>query len=317
MRTYVPSVHVKKQNRRDNFKAMTEENFDIQSASPAETFDEATRNYKKIKRSGKKKFRYLHTWNYKKSIYLLKETGRNTIRSQKVFKRGSIIYADFGINIGSEFSMPHFAIVLNKSDNRYNEKLTVIPLTSVVHNHTIELDNTIGDSSLEYLDQSITDSMTFMYVVLLIMDNVMKSDQNEILSTQFIKELEQTKTANKLVDPVLQRVKNLKKAFAYVRDHLSKVEGKDPGSITDEVIKNYVTKEKFSDIAKDFNLLKNVFDMYKKYNKKTYARVQDLTTISKTRIRKINYYDPIGKIRASSETLDRIEKALQDFLFKN
>ena len=44
--------------------------------------------------------------------------------------RGEIIKVDFGINIGSELSNIHFAIVLNSDDNNSVDNITVLPLSS-------------------------------------------------------------------------------------------------------------------------------------------------------------------------------------------
>lgn len=46
------------------------------------------------------------------------------------FKRGDVIKADFGVNVGSELSNIHFAIVLNSDDNTSVDNITVLPLTS-------------------------------------------------------------------------------------------------------------------------------------------------------------------------------------------
>ncbi len=281
----------------------------------AETFDAANRNFKKLKRSGNPKFKNLHTWNYNKSVHLLKEISGKLTRQYKVFKRGAIIYVDFGINIGSEFSMPHFAVVLNKKDHRFNEKLTVIPLTSVKHQHTIELDNTIRDSSLSYLEESIKESATFIYSILLIIDD--QNSKNSInIAEKYLEIIQKEPSIAYLQQYTSNKIKTTPDAYSYAKEHLSKVQGKPVNTISDTIINTYATKENLENITSDTQLIKQIIDMYKRYNKKTYARVEDITTISKNRIRRINYYDPIGKIRVSSETLDRIEKSLKDFLFK-
>ncbi|NEF57484.1 type II toxin-antitoxin system PemK/MazF family toxin, partial [Staphylococcus aureus] len=56
------------------------------------------------------------------------EHNNNINKKYKKFSRGSIIYLDFGINIGHEFSGRHFGIVLNKNDSPYNSLVTVVPL---------------------------------------------------------------------------------------------------------------------------------------------------------------------------------------------
>lgn len=51
-------------------------------------------------------------------------------RRNRTFKYGTIVYVDFGINFGSEFSAPHYAVTLSKDDKKNKNTITVIPLTS-------------------------------------------------------------------------------------------------------------------------------------------------------------------------------------------
>lgn len=79
------------------------------------------------------KFAYLDEWLLKNSKLLLteaKEYETKTNQTYKTYKRGTIIKVDFGVNLGSEMSQVHFAIVLNNYDNPKNNILTVVPLTS-------------------------------------------------------------------------------------------------------------------------------------------------------------------------------------------
>ena len=62
------------------------------------------------------------------------------------FKRGTVVMADFSPQVGSELRGKHFAIVLNKKDNRYNELLTVLPLTSKEHKRHLNLGDEIKKS---------------------------------------------------------------------------------------------------------------------------------------------------------------------------
>ena len=56
------------------------------------------------------------------------------------YEQGQIIFVDFGCGIRHEFSYPHYAIVLNTSDRKKNDLLTVVPLTSKKAKH-----NTLND----------------------------------------------------------------------------------------------------------------------------------------------------------------------------
>lgn len=59
----------------------------------------------------------------------------------KRYSRGSIVKVRFGVNIGSEFSGDHFAVVISKNDTAYNPVLHVIPITSKKHRTCINLGN--------------------------------------------------------------------------------------------------------------------------------------------------------------------------------
>lgn len=59
----------------------------------------------------------------------------------KRYSRGQIVKVKFGVNIGSEFSGDHYAIIISKGDTMMNPVLHVIPLTSKQHNYNIGIDN--------------------------------------------------------------------------------------------------------------------------------------------------------------------------------
>lgn len=61
----------------------------------------------------------------------------------KRYGRGRIIRVRFGVNIGSEFSGDHFAIVISKKDTAYNPILHVIPITSKKHKTCIDIGNAL------------------------------------------------------------------------------------------------------------------------------------------------------------------------------
>lgn len=67
-------------------------------------------------------------------------------RKSKIYQRyarGRIVRVKFGVNVGSEFSGDHFAIVVSKKDTMMSPTLHVIPITSKKHLKTLELGNII------------------------------------------------------------------------------------------------------------------------------------------------------------------------------
>ena len=91
--------------------------------------DNACDCYKRVYNKYKPKFLKLDEWLDKESSIFENETLNNNGEFPK-FKRGEIIKVDFGINIGSELSQTHFAIVLNGDDTINNDNITVVPITS-------------------------------------------------------------------------------------------------------------------------------------------------------------------------------------------
>ncbi len=81
----------------------------------------------------------------------------------KRYGRGRIVRVRFGVNIGSEFSGDHFAIVISKNDTAYNPVLHVIPITSKKHRTCIDIGNILIDSNeidkLNQLYNSETNSL--------------------------------------------------------------------------------------------------------------------------------------------------------------
>lgn len=55
----------------------------------------------------------------------------------KKYKRGSIIKANLGFNVGNEEGGLHYCIVLDKTNALSSGTLTVIPLTSIKENKSI------------------------------------------------------------------------------------------------------------------------------------------------------------------------------------
>ena len=61
----------------------------------------------------------------------------------------------------------------------------------------------------------------------------------------------------------------------------------------------------------DTNKLKELSEYYSKYNKFSYARVDSIRDIDKSRILpKFNYLDPIGDIKLPEPYLNKISKAI-------
>lgn len=289
------------------------DSFDTNKATTAEIFDEANKNFKKVKRTGIKKYWGLHYWTYNKSVHLIKEINKRS--NNKVYKRGAIVFVDFGVNVGGEFSGPHFCIVLNKSDNSGNEKITVVPLTSHCHQHTVKLENTIMNESLKPLSKSLSEVADTVISQSILTRRAVNTISNQQVSFE--------KTRQQVIDSVSQpenveiidnkfNIISFEEAEQHIKQFINKKEQINIDDITSDQVSNYVIGVKSQEIPKDFEQFNEVYARYRNYNLTTYARVEDITTLSKRRIKRINQYDPIGKIKASTETLDTIDLSIKE-----
>lgn len=95
------------------------------------TLDEALNELKKtILSKPIKKQQILIQWIIKWSSFLSRE-GNFDPKYLPYYKRGDIVYADFGFNIGAEFGGIHYAVVIENNNNKANGNIVVVPLTSL------------------------------------------------------------------------------------------------------------------------------------------------------------------------------------------
>ena len=97
----------------------------------------------------KDKYTYFEDSKLDESNTLLYEINDKPINFKK-YSRGTIIKVKFGVNIGSEFSGDHYAIVISKNDTMMNPVLHVIPITSKKHKYNLKIGKVLYNK--EYLE---------------------------------------------------------------------------------------------------------------------------------------------------------------------
>lgn len=132
---------------------------------------EQTRNIKKLEKTHKNnikisnmnlkdKFTNFEDSKLNESNTLLYEIEKQPKRFKR-YARGKIVRVRFGVNIGSEFSGDHFAIVISKQDTMFNPTLHVIPITSKKHLKNIEIGTIIYDEQqINLLNEQLKNSTT-------------------------------------------------------------------------------------------------------------------------------------------------------------
>ncbi|MCI3137693.1 type II toxin-antitoxin system PemK/MazF family toxin [Staphylococcus hominis] len=224
----------------------------------------AMKDFDFLSKTNNKKFKYLPSWQYSKAYWFKKEHNGSSKKKYVKLKRGSIVFVNFGVNVGSEISGHHFAVVVNKDDTIYKPVTTVVPLTSKSKDFYIPLENTVIKNATVHLRMQL----------------------NEIS-----KKIEKVKKYIEILDNTSSK-KVLKYRFTF--------------SFFESINIYGITMEN----TKEIDLLEKVVKMYEKYQKKTYADVNNIQTISKLKIQSINKYDPSGKIKVSNNNLNDIDKAI-------
>ncbi len=229
------------------------------------------------KKPKNKKFEKMPFSELNRAKYLRRDNKERTPKFKR-YKKGTIVFVDFGIGIGNEFSHPHFAIVMDNKDNLSKGTLTVVPLTSKENKKFINLG---------------TDLIS------------------KIINT-VIKEAVETQ---ELVDAVFQLEESpftIKGAVYYPNDMYNQL-------ILDNFVKRHSKTYRETvnpeDVKKWIKLereqLKNILDFYSKYDKNTYAKPENIMTISKFRIMKsINALDPIGRVQIDKLNIKKIEERI-------
>lgn len=247
-------------------------------------FEQSKQNYIEVEKLYKRgklkhtstKYRFFAPAVKRQSEQYLYEAN-NPQRKYWKFDRGALIFVEFGVNIGGELSNNHWAIVLDKDDSPYKKTLTVVPLTSKGKHETVLIDEIIAETPSILLDEYTEELHQELYAYLLYLDQ-----QNTIT-----------------LDALLKIFNEYQEKF---KDYPIEPKVIDENNLELTIIKIKEVEE--------------LLTYYKRYIKQSYAKCNNIQTISKDRILKRNKLDPVGKLKVSDDTLDKINLKIKElFLF--
>lgn len=281
--------------------------------SKLEICDEANQRFKELINKNKnknhylEKFQYLPYWLDDVSYYFSLEGNNKLLKNYYYFRRGSVIRVNFGVNVGSEFSNIHFAIVLDKKDSNHKKTLTVLPLTSKQKHARYSLGKEIFKQTITVLKKNIEEQKEAILKIKREKDACQKKN-NEIYNRLIILKDEISKFNQSFDNPeeIEKKSQNISKEISFLQED-QRINDKLVKLIENELIKK----------ENEVNQLLKVFSIYKKYNKNSYVRLSDITTISKLRIERINKFDPSGKIRLTDEQMKGINDQLMRLYISN
>lgn len=123
------------------------------------------------------------------------------------YNRGDIVFVNFGFNIGAEFGGEHYAVVIDKENDRNSPTVTVIPLSSYkpnkpVHSNDLYLGNELFEK-LQLKLKTLTPQLREQYTKNKLMLDIIKERLGSDNTETELDELE------KLVSELEQRQKQL------------------------------------------------------------------------------------------------------------
>lgn len=189
----------------------------------------------------------------------------------KRYKRGEIIRAHLGFNVGSEYGGLHYCVVLDKNNSKNSPVVTVAPLTSVKEHTNLKKlypgNIYLGDE----VYQKISDKGNKTYGIL--------SKQGDALNRKF-----------EAIDK-----RDLKHPETYPTPETH-----------DEWLSK--TQAEFDAFFRNKKTLKKILERINSMKSGSIALVGQIKTISKIRIYEPRHgKDPLSNIRLSSESLDLID----------
>lgn len=271
--------------------------------------EDASNVFDALYKTNYKKFLFLPNWQKTTSYWFQQEYDNKIQKTYKKYPRGSIVYIDFGINIGHEFSGRHFGIVLNKKDSPYNSLITVVPLTSKNKSFYLPLDNIVFKTAIAIIDNNIKslsfDVMVSNAIVFQLINIFHKHNMHHDMPEQLKESIDKfALNSGYPTDPSVLKVCN-----ETIEEYNLFNSADNINTFAEITLKELLKRQRKMD-----NLDK-IISKYSKFNKNTFACTQNIITISKLRILKINEEDPSKNMKIDNNSLDLLDNKIKEQLF--
>ena len=290
----------------------TNEEIAVYTATIIQELEDYLHHLQRMDDEGNKRSDKIAQWIENWTKYLKIEQTYNP-KSIQALKRGSIVYADFGFNVGREYGGLHYAIVLNKTDARSNHLLHVLPLTSV--KETTDISNLkyfqflIGDEvfqllinkanrkiiELTELYESFSKKDDELHEKVIMVESLIEDNKKTF---EILKNL----PSSDIDDSSIEQIRTINKNIDFASDQADKIrqEAKENTFLLAELKEKLEYANKF--ILKTQNM-----------NKDSIVLLNQVTTISKMRLRDPkNNNSILNGIVLSDDTMDKIDEALKN-----
>lgn len=250
--------------------------------------------------------------------FLRKEEPFQNQKQYQKYKRGQILFINFGYRLGSELGGNHYAIVLNNNDSPKSNMITVVPLMSKknkpIHHTEIDLEDTFKNSVLKKIiscqkkNQDAIEKIEVLYNAIRYyissFKNIMGQKHSETsiwnIDIDFCESLKIEYNNNSHFIKIIEQfeLNYYQKDINSTQQSISQI----LDFIDNELIE---LKRACKDLNKDFNYTSRL-------KEGTIAAVSQITTVSKLRvINPIRSNDTLANVKIETEYLDLINKKLK------
>ena len=267
-------------------------------------------------------------WIKKFSSLIAREQSGKIPRYYAEFSQGTLVMVDFGVRIGGEISGGHFGVVLNKNDTKYERNIIVVPLTSKKKSRYIPLDyevmeecskllfnrsesclkkiEILEDEKEKFINEFNTSNKHFSFNTET--ETTIFRECGIENSSSFTIELSTDPNSNNEFRQNLNKLKNHKN-FSQAQNVKSFVE-------TSEIFLNSTERinQKMTSLVSEIEQFKTLEKRMERYTKSTYADVNNITTVSKLRAKKISEYTISGNISLSETSIDKLKNKLSSII---
>lgn len=227
------------------------------------------------------------------------------------YKRGQILFVNFGYRIGHELGGNHYCVVVSNNDSTHSGNVTVVPLRS--------FKGKINERFQVNLEDSL--QMSIAYNLKKTIFNLKEDGENNKTIVNTLEYIFNAKNEDLILDSfdnLLEECSDNYKLVNLIKDAREHFFSKNTDELSNSInkIKTYIEK-RIEKNEKEIPLMQNKLSKALDLNKGSIADINQITTISKLRIlNPRRKEDTLSNIILDSECMDQINNKIKElFVF--
>lgn len=243
------------------------------------------------------------------------------------FNQGTIVMVNYGVTVGSEMGGQHFAVVLTANDTKYKRDVVVVPLSSKYHKGYVDLGFDLLSGAKALMNDNIQSLFHRVNQLQLRLDEFNASNNPANLR------LSQTDVIFLMEHGAVNSVDELNEILVtfsldnstHLKTLVNKIKQIESWETQTNIFKfisfasgvislNDKYLEEKARLSNEQDELKELTKKIDRYNKKSYANVSAIRSISKLRVAKLSKYSITGNVRISPNSLAMIKHGLSKII---